>query len=166
MQCVPCCHPSLKGWSSWPSAAGMHPAVMPRIPPPLQTAPPHTFFPAGVRNAPTGTCQMKLSPAVSEERKQFGSPEHVRAHGRWPLPSWEGKHLFPEASSAWTCKKSWGKKAELCLPSPFPAALRKEGNRRHPFKTSMSVTTTAWTKPDVISRAVKPDTAQTALRTG
>lgn len=126
--------------------------------------PPVTFFPAGVRNAHSGTCQIKLSPAVSEERKQFASPEHVWADGRWALPSWEGKRLFPEVSSAWACKKSWGKKAELCLPSPFPAALRKEGNRCHPFETSMSVTTTAWTKPDVISRAVKPDNSQTALR--
>lgn len=131
-----------------------------------QHSTPVTFFPAGVRNAHSRTCQMKLSPAVSKERKQFGSAEHVWADGRWALPSWEGKHLFLEARSAWACKKSWGKKAELCLPSPFPAALRKEGNRCHPFKTSMSVTTTAWTKPDVVSRAVKPDTSQTALRAG
>lgn len=74
------------------------------------------------------------------------------------------KTLVPRGQRAWACKKSWGKKAELCLPSPFPAALRKEGNRCHPFQTSMSVTSTAWIKPDVISRAVRPDTSQTALK--
>lgn len=131
-----------------------------------QPSTPITFFPAGMRNAHSGTCHMKLSPALSEDKKQFSSPEHVRADGRWALSSWEGKPSLPEARSAWACKKSWGKIAELCLPSPFPAALRKEGNRCHPFKTSMSVTTTAWTKPDVISGAVKPDTSQTALKAG
>lgn len=103
----------------------------------------------------SGTCQIRLPPAVSEERKQFGSP---------------GEHCLPEKEN--TCSQrpavpELAKNPEVrklncaCLPSLFPAALRREGNRCHPFKTSMSVTTTAWTKPDVISRAVKPDNSQT-----
>lgn len=45
------------------------------------------------------------------------------------------------ASSAWAWRKSWGKKAEMWLLPQFPAVFRKEGDKYHPFKTSMSAMT-------------------------
>lgn len=166
MECVPCCHPSLKAWSPGLSAAGMRPTVVPSTQSSslssLQMWEMHVVVLAKlsillqwVRRASDlalqSTCEQMAGEVYLPERDNTCS---------WRF---RGKSL---ASSAWACKKSWGKKAELCLPPRFPAVFRKEGNRCHPFKTSTPATTTAWTKTDVISMAVKPDISQTAVSAG
>lgn len=166
MERAPCCHPSLKGWSSGPSAAGMCPTAMPSTQPSLlsslQTWEMHIVVLAKlsvVLQWGRRASNLALQSVCEQMAGELYLPERENTCCR----RFRGES---SASSAWACKKSWGKKAELFLPPQFPAVFRKEGNRCPPFKTSMSVTTTAWTKTDVISVAVKPDISQTAISTG
>lgn len=164
-ECVPCSHPSLKGQRSGLSAAGMCPSVVPSTQPSslssFQMWEMHIVVLAKL-TIPlqwVRTSDLALQSVFEQMAAELYLPERENTCSQ----RFRGESL---ASSPWACKKSCGKKAELCLPVQFPAVFRKEGSRCHPFKTSMSVTTTAWTKPDVVSGAVKPDISQTAISAG